>query len=348
MLPFKKRRHGMINKTCLLALLILGMFFHPIDKCLSEDSLKWVPQDEPELNCTIRDIENNESPRRSYKFIGWLLGTAGGIATGFLIAHLTDYALEEGGAYSAILGGGGIGGYVGYRIGASVGRKFTKEAPHTEDAVSFPGKFKTSFGYAWTRSMAREDIREAFQSSGFNPTNPHHAIAPNLSLSYRINNRFNPGLELSGISAQEFESCDDEVHLSANLTGNSYSVIMDFTPYPLDNSSFDYAFGFGLDYYSVNVENYFDLRAGNYTENEFSRFIHTTINKFGLLLRASLDYYIVKDVSIQFRLSGRLVKPIEIQEISITHPITNDHWRLIHHSVNLSAFYLSTGIGMHF
>ena len=292
--------------------------------------------------------KEDKSSNSSRKFFNWLLGTAGGIATGFLIADLTDYALEEGGVYTVFLCGGGIGGYVGYRIGASVKKKALNSRNETEGSLSPPSKFKISIGYAWTKSMAMNDIKEAFKASEFYPTNPHHSIAPNLILSYRINNRFNPSLELSGISAQGFESSDSEVHLSANLSGYSTSLFIDYTPFPLNKSSFDYAFGVGFDYYSINVENYFDLRGGNYTENDFSRFMHTTINKFDLLLRVSLDYYIVKDVSIQLKMSGRWVEPIEIQKISITNPITNHHRWLIDHSVNFSSFHFSTGIGMHF
>ena len=120
---------------------------------------------------------------------------------------------------------------------------------------------------------------------------------------------------------------------------------MNVTPFHPYRSRFQYAFGVGVDYYSINVSNHFDIYD---MTNGMVRFTDTTFNKFGLLLRAGLEYYIVKDVSIQFILSGRLVEPIEIQAIEITHPVTNDHWRLANHSVNMSSFYLSTGIGMHF
>ena len=52
-----------------------------------------------------------------------LLGIVGGIAGGLLIAKIADYPLEEGGILTPFIFGGGLGGFVGYKIGSAIDHK---------------------------------------------------------------------------------------------------------------------------------------------------------------------------------------------------------------------------------
>jgi hypothetical protein len=269
--------------------------------------------------------------------LGLLVGVAGGIAAGFGIAGLTDYALEEGGGFGVMVLGGGIGAIIGQKIGSSAGRPW-------ED----PGRLQVSLAYAWTFSASR-DVVAAFEASRFLATNDSHSIAPSVSVSYRVGRHLHTGLELSGVSAPSFRAGDSETFLTETVGGQSYGVVVSYAPMPAERRRLTYALGAGLDYYDVAVEGYFDpmLHAG-YPEDQPHRASRKTDHTFGLQLRGSLEYWLVHDVSLQASLVGRWAGPIEVPGIELTHPLPDRARSLLGHSVDLSSIHFQVGFGMRF
>ena len=74
---------------------------------------------------------------------GLFIGAVAGVAVGFGVAAASDYPLKEGGGYTVILLGGGLGAFVGHKVGSSAGRPWHD-----------PGRLQASLAYAWTTSAA--------------------------------------------------------------------------------------------------------------------------------------------------------------------------------------------------
>jgi hypothetical protein len=268
------------------------------------------------------DPRDSEGPPVSenggYGRWGLLLGAAGGMALGLAVAGMSDFPLKEGGGFGVMLLGGGLGAFVGHKIGSSAGKAW-------ED----PGKLQVSVRQAWTMSAASKDIQAAFDATAFSATNEQHSLAPSVAVTYRMGRRFNTGVELSGISAQWFRYGDSAAHLTESVGGRSLGLIVNYAPMPSARRRLTWALGVGVDYYSVDVENYFDedFDAG-FPEEQPSRFSRSTDSTYGVQLRGSLDYYLVHDVSIQLGVSGRWASPIEVEGITpltrwISRPCTS-------------------------
>jgi hypothetical protein len=150
-----------------------------------------------------------ESGEGGHGLSGLLIGAAAGIAVGFGIAASTDFPLKEGGASAVILMGGGLGGWVGHKVGSSAGQPW-----------SDPGRLKVSLGYGWTTAPGTSAIQSAFETSGFPATNEHHSTAPSVSLTCGIAGPFHAGLELAGIPGQWFRSRDPGTYLSQSVGGH--------------------------------------------------------------------------------------------------------------------------------
>lgn len=269
--------------------------------------------------------------------VGLLVGVAGGIAAGFVIASLTDYPLEEGGAYGVMLLGGGLGALVGQKIGSSVGRPWEE-----------PGRLAVSLAYAWTTAKASRDLEAAFAASGFPATNDSHSIAPSVLASYRVARQLHAGLELSGVSPQWFRAMDAGTFLTESVGGKSYGIVVSYAPMPTERRRLTYALGAGLDYYDVTVESYFDPIDASYPEDQPDRASRKTDHTLGLQLRGSLECWLVHDVSLQASVVGRWSGSIEVPEITLIHPLPDRTRSLPGHSVSLSSLHLQVGFGMRF
>jgi hypothetical protein len=269
---------------------------------------------------------------------GLLIGAAAGIAVGFGVAAASDYALKEGGASAVLLLGGGLGGFVGHKVGSSAGRPWPD-----------PGRLQVSLGYALTTSAASRDIQAAFEDSSFPATNEHHPTAPSFSVTSGIAGPFNAGVELAGISGQWFRASDSGTFLTELVSGQSYGVIVNYAPMPSESRRLTYAVGAGLDYYSVTVESYFDPRLeGSYPEDQPFRASRMKDTTFGLQLRGGLEYSLVHDVSLRLSLIGRWARPIEVPGIALAHPLADQQRSLVAHSVDVSSVQVSVGVGMRF
>ena len=315
--------------TRILPIVLVGVLVVPCGPVLADDGVGPEPRDSDEPPMS-------ENGGRG----GWgiLLGTAGGIAAGFAVASMTDYPLKEGGAFAVILLGGGLGAFVGHKIGSSAGKAW-------ED----PGKLQVSLRHAWTMSAASKDIQAAFDASALAGTNDQHSIAPSVAVTYRIGRRFNTGVELSGVSAQRFRFSDSAASLTESVGGRSLGLVVNYAPTPSARRRLTYSLGAGVDHYSVDVASYFDPAFQvDFPVVQPSRTSRSRHSPFGLQLRGSLDYYLVHDVSIQLSLSGRWVRPIEIEGISLTHPSPELSRSLAAHSLDISSVHLSIGVGMGF
>jgi hypothetical protein len=118
----------------ILRIVLAGVLVVAVDPVLAQDGDRGEP-------AAIDDRPRNE--RRGHGLLGSLVGAAAGIAVGFAVAASTDYALKEGGAFGVMLLGGGLGGFVGHKIGSSAGRPWEE-----------PGELQLSLRYAWTASSA--------------------------------------------------------------------------------------------------------------------------------------------------------------------------------------------------
>lgn len=269
---------------------------------------------------------------------GFLIGVAAGIAAGFGVAAVSDYALKEGGGYAVLLLGGGLGGFVGQKVGSSAGRPWQD-----------PGRLQVSLAYGWTISAASRDIHAAFEDSGFPSTNARHPTAPSFSVTYGIVGPFSAGVELAGIPGLRFRGRDSGTSLSQNVSGQSWGVIMSYAPMPSERRRLTYAIGGGLDHYSVNVESYFDpTLAGSYPEEQPLRASRGRKHTFGLQLRGGLEYSLVHDVSLRASLIGRWARPIEVPGVTLAHPRPGQQRSLVAHSVDLSSIQVSVGVGIRF
>jgi hypothetical protein len=271
-------------------------------------------------------------------FYGLLLGAAAGIAVGLGVAAASEYALKEGGAFGVMLLGGGLGGFVGHKVGSSAGRPW-------ED----PSRLQISLDYALTTSAVSQDIQAAFEASGLPATNQHHPTAPSLSVTYGISGPFSAGVELSGIPGQWFRASDPGTYLTQLVSGQSYGVIVNYAPRPSEHRRLTYSLGAGLDYYSVTVESYFDPSfEGPYPEDQPFRASRSKDPTFGLQLRGGLEYALVHDVSLRVSLIGRWARPIEVPGIALTHPRPDLQRSLVAHSLDLSSVQVSVSVGMRF
>jgi hypothetical protein len=206
-----------------------------------------------------------------------------------------------------------------------------------------------SLAYAWTTSTASRDIEAAFACAGFRATNNTHSLAPSVSVSYRVGRNLHTGLELSGISAQWFQSADSGTFLGEDIGGASYGVFASYAPMPAERHRWTYALGAGFDYYDATVESYFDpmLQAG-YPKDQPRRATHKTEPTVGIQLRGSLEYWLVHDVSLQASVVGRWAAPIEVPEIALTHPLPDRNRLLPAHSLDLSSLHFQVAFGMRF
>lgn len=269
----------------ILPFALVGALVVPWGPVLADDALGPEPRSSDEPSTT---------EGRGHGRWGLLLGTAGGIAAAFAVAAMTDTSLDEVGSFVVIPLGGGLGAFVGQKIGSSAGKPW-------ED----PGKLQVSLRHAWTMSAASKDIQAAFDESAFAATNEHYSIAPSVAVTYRLGRRFNTGLELSRLSAH-FRYSDSAAHLIEWVSGSSFGLVFNYAPMPSERRRLTGSLGAGVDYYPVNIEEYFDEGfEARFPEGQLSRFSRSADSAYGLQLRGSLDYYIVHDVSIQLSVSGR-------------------------------------------
>ncbi|MCK5599372.1 hypothetical protein KAI78_07080 [bacterium] len=204
-----------------------------------------------------------------------------------------------------------------------------------------------------SKCLAAGDMLNAFKSSGFEstestsyPIDMSSVLAWNIALNYSINDRFRIGLVRSVFP---FQWVSGSISPDEYGYGISYGLILDYVRHrvsPLLLSRVEVVHGVGVCYNDLTVHG--DLWS-HYSDPLKSFKVNKNIP--GLLLKWSIAYYINKNMSIQFRVDGRIVPSVHVPSFtaSIEH-ITGkiEERTLKEHNVNFSSLDLSLGICLHY
>ena len=330
---------------------LLWILMCPFDQLYSHESANWLFHPGIETGETnVAADSSYEPPASIYKVGGCLLGIVGGIASGFVIAKLADYPLEEGGVYTPIIVGGGLGGFLGYKIGAAIHhRKDQKRRLLNQETNNLTNRIHIILGTDWVTTKANSDIIDAFRVSGFNGKDQSDRYALNLGIVYSLSTRFNLGFEIAGIPPQKIDAEESALELGYEAGGISYCLLVDYIIFPPKSNAFEFALGTGLTYNSVSTGGSFELiEEYERPVEEIWSMIHKDEKLIGVHLRACLDYYFLNDLSILFKVNGNLMPAIDCPELTYTHYAGIYTKVLKSHSVNLSNVKLSIGLRFRF
>jgi hypothetical protein len=188
-------------------------------------------------------------------------------------------------------------------------------------------------------SRASHDIVDAFHSSGFGAEYPEDSNASDswgIDAEYSLTDRLRLGLARSNIKLLEIVWEENAVE-SFEITSTSLLLGYVFVPVdPLLISRWEFAVGAGLSYSSLSVAGTlgrFSPSASHFAVKE---------NAVGGHLRARLDYYISRKLSMQLKLEGLIMPAINVPETRYKTLTLESH------SVNFSGSSLSVGARLHF
>jgi len=199
--------------------------------------------------------------------------------------------------------------------------------------------FSSGIGIANTRDD--DDILDAFRSSGFGGQKFYNEgyesrFSLNFGAEYNLNDRLRLGIEWSDIIGYVIEGGWEESWVHESADRRSISLYLDYIAVPLDPlflRHFEVALGTGLSY------NYLSLQVND----EFSLHpMEVQKDVLGAYMKASVDYYLVKNLSFQFKVEGRLIPSISVPERNYGNE------KLVKHRVNFSDVDFSLLLGLHF
>ncbi len=214
----------------------------------------------------------------------------------------------------------------------------------------FPvAKFHIGFDGGWSELNAGNDILDAFIASGFAGPNgelresinyPVENNPPldywNLEAEYGLTGRLRLGLAMGGIKPPDIVWDDGAVE---RVDRTSISLLLDYVFIPVDPlllTRWEFAAGAGLSYNSLSVEGalgQFRPSASHFTVKE---------SAIGGHLRARLDYYISRKLSMQLKIDGFVMPAVNVPETKYKTLTLKSH------SVNFSGGALSLGARLHF
>lgn len=168
----------------------------------------------------------------------------------------------------------------------------------------------------------------------------------NVGIDYNLSDYLRLGFALSKIPQQEVHGRDCEYEYAH---GTSYSLLVEYVPAPaspLFTSRSEFAIAVGLSYNLLSVNGTLSALFGSaIIERPVSFAVKENI--FGLHLRISYDYYLLRYLSLQLKGEGMLVPSIDVPTVSHTNPYNNEVKILRQHSVNFSNIDFSIGLRFH-
>jgi len=183
-------------------------------------------------------------------------------------------------------------------------------------------------------TKADNDMLDAFKSSVYSGEqtypDPEYPSFFSFEVEYNLTNKYRFGVEWN--SQRMRRICAVPIWEEADRS--SISFIFDYTVLQYNSSilkKYEFVIGTGLNCNYLSINQTITVR-----EFEMDKKV------FGGCLRASFDYYLWNDFSVQLKLTGRLMPSIDVPERNY------ENYTLKQHQVNFSAIDISFGIRIHF
>jgi hypothetical protein len=282
--------------------------------------------------------EAQTTPRRSLS--ATLAGAGVGVAAGFGLAGATDYELQEGGLFVVVLLGGGLGAATGHKLSLSAGGPWRTLRPVQ---VAFP------WAHGWSESSG--DVRSAFSASGYRAEDSHHALVPAVTLTVDAGRWIRIGAEISGIRGVLLRGDDEVARVSESVDGHSVSLFAVVSTTPSRGRRLTYFGGGGLGRDAVTALSYFDQKTSTGIPPDVvqrNRSSRASAARWSPQIRGGLEVYLTDEVSLKMEAVRRWADTISVPSIELTDlngVVVSHHGA---HSVSLTSFHLSLGLGMRY
>jgi hypothetical protein len=234
-------------------------------------------------------------------------------------------------------------------------------APRPGPVEAASARLHVSVGGALVMTAANNSMSEAFSTSGFGgtvdnwffggtteyPIDDSAPFAWDMGAEYNLTHKFRLGLAVSKIPQQSIKGTDYEYEYAH---GTLYSLLVEYVPCPVSpllTSRLEFAMGAGLGYNALSVDGTLSAMFGSAIIERPVSFAAKK-NSIGLHLRGSLDYYISRNVSLQFKSEARFISSIDVPAVNHTNPYSNEVKTLKRHSVDFSAIDFSLDLRFHF
>ncbi|NQT24006.1 hypothetical protein HQ585_01490 [candidate division KSB1 bacterium] len=196
-------------------------------------------------------------------------------------------------------------------------------------------------GIGRSYSQAIQDIQEANQESGLGvEINPYVPSLIKVCIALDLKRFIRVGFEMS------------ELNWEMKMMSSNYAQII--------STSFDLFISYLPNLSFTTLQNHIECSIGagfGYNALSYSRNLYywydegyQTIKKsgFGFTLRTDLDIYLTRKLSLNFLTEARIVSTYQFPEFTQYIPDRYETRTLIPHSINLSGFSYSIGLGFHF
>lgn len=246
----------------------------------------------------------------------------------------------------------------------AAGKSSHQERPFPSRPPAAPKRLHLSLGGGLLYIGTDNDMKDAFIASGFGgyrdtffgPSGPFPQGQGGVELTahpgaeYNFSRHFRLGLARNKIPPRQVTGKDRD---REQARGASYNLFVEYIPRPvtlLFSSRFETAIGAGLSYNALRVDGDLD---GLFTTLPFAE----TKNVLGGYLQGSLDYYMVRAVSLQFKLARGIIPAIAVPARSISYPVYAEDGSgnivlatktLQRHKINFSTTAFSVGARLHF
>lgn len=264
-----------------------------------------------------------------------LVGAGVGVATGFGLAGLTGYELQEGGALVVVLLGGGMGGVTAHKLATSRGRQ---GQPVRRIQVTFP------WAVVW--SKAPQDIEAALSESGYGGSDSHHSLAPAVSVTVDAPGPLQIGAEISGVRGARVRDEDEATTITESVDGRSLSLFVLLARKPSQGHRLTYFGGGGVAQTAITVLSYFDQKQNSGLPPDLaqpSRSSRAEAKKWHPLLRAGLEFNLTMDVGVRLEGMRRWTQGISVPAIELLDATGNTVRQHGGHAVSLRSFQVSLG-----
>lgn len=225
-----------------------------------------------------------------------------------------------------------------------------------DSSLIAPAKFHFNMNGAWIFTSGSSDMIEAFNHSGFHGeygvTQPVRFTAGG---GYSLIRPVRLVAELDYLTMQEVLGDGGASFATEFARETSFGLLVDWTQFPVTEwliSRSEFTVGAGVGYHLLKVN-------GNLS------FYHATLGNTsvtfkeeksvpGARLRASLDYYLIRAISVQFKLEGRWLPSLKVPEVVLHYQDFNKNGQLVNytkilkkHEVNFSSLDLLIGFQLH-
>ena len=215
-----------------------------------------------------------------------------------------------------------------------------------------PSKIHVAVGGGWSSAMTYKTMLNAYDISGFprhiphwfgylhypNGDNSSNPYTWNLSADYNFSNHYSAGIAFNKIVKQEIQGGIDP-HIMNDTTreyaiGSAYGVFGDYTINPIKPENkprlvFAVGAGFALH----------NLKAGGALNAVEYKVQRMTVAP---QLRATVDYYSRKNLSLQLKGGYRTKQSVTIPELTVGNRT------LVAHRINFRALDITLGVRYHF